>query len=93
MQAKQSPDKFSLGAAASQFAKNKDAISKLANSSDAKKLMELLQQQGTVQDAAKAAAAGNTSQLMNMMNQLMSTKEGADLVDRIGTQAKQAGLE
>ena len=74
--------------------KNREAISQLAQSSDAQKLMALLQQQsGGVQQAAQAAAAGNPSQLMAMMEQLMNSKEGAELVDRIGAQAKQAGLE
>ena len=30
---------------------------------------------------------------MTIMNQLMHSKEGAELVDRIGAQAKQAGLK
>ena len=30
---------------------------------------------------------------MSMMNQLMHTKEGAELVERIENQAKQAGLQ
>ncbi|MEY8402438.1 hypothetical protein AALA54_03700 [Oscillospiraceae bacterium 44-34] len=74
--------------------KNREAISQLAQSSDAQKLMALLKQQsGGVQQAAQAAAAGNPRQLMAMMEQLMNSKEGAELVDRIGAQAKQAGLE
>lgn len=74
--------------------KNRDAISRLAQSSDAQKLMALLNQQsGHVQEAAKAAAGGDPAQLMAIMNQLMHSKEGAELVDRIGSQAKQAGLE
>ena len=40
--------------------KNRDAITRLAKSSDAQKLMELLRQQnGQVQQAAQAAAAGD----------------------------------
>lgn len=73
--------------------KNRAAISKLAQSSDARQLMDLLSQKGSVQEAAKAAAGGDVSQLMAMMNQLMSTREGAELVERIGDQAKKAGLE
>lgn len=77
-----------------EFEKNREAIARLAQSSDAQKLMALLKQQsGGVQQAAQAAAAGNPSQLMAMMEQLMNSKEGAELVDRIGAQAKQAGLE
>ena len=74
--------------------KDRDAIAQLAQSSDAQKLRELLQQQsGEVRQAAQAAAAGDPSQLMAMMDQLMHSKEGAALVDRIGAQAKQAGLK
>ena len=74
--------------------KNRDAIAQLAQSSDAKKLMELLQRQsGQVKQAAQQAAAGDPAQLMAMMNQLMQSKEGAELVNRIDSQAKQAGLK
>ena len=73
--------------------KNRDAITRLARSSDAQKLMELLQKQsGQVKQAAQAAAAGDPAQLMAMMDQLMHSKEGAELVDRINSQARQAGL-
>ena len=74
--------------------KNRDAITRLARSSDAQKLMELLQKQsGQVKQAAQQAAAGDPAQLMAMMDQLMHSKEGAELVDRINSQARQAGLE
>lgn len=83
-----------FGATAAELVKNREAISKLARSSDAQRLMELLRQQsGGVQQAAQAAAAGDPSRLMAMMDQLMNSKEGAELVDRIGHQARQAGLE
>ena len=72
---------------------NRAAISKLAQSGDAQRLMELLRQGGGVEQAAQAAAAGDPAALMAMMDRLMHTPEGAALVDRIGTQAKQAGLE
>ena len=72
---------------------NRAAISKLAQSGDAQRLMALLRQGGGVEQAAQAAAAGDPSALMAMMDRLMHTPEGAALVDRIGTQAKQAGLE
>ena len=72
---------------------NRAAISKLAQSGDAQRLMELLRQGGGVEQAAQAAAAGNPAALMAMMDRLMHTPEGAALVDRIRTQAKQAGLE
>ncbi|MCI9156951.1 MAG: hypothetical protein HFF44_08455 [Lawsonibacter sp.] len=73
---------------------NREAIARLARSSDAQKLRELLQRQsGQVKQAAQAAAAGDPAQLTAMMNQLMHSKEGAELMKRIGSQAKQAGLE
>ena len=72
---------------------NRAAISKLAQSGDAQRLMELLRQGGGVEQAAQAAAAGDPAALLAMMDRLMHTPEGAALVDRIGTQAKQAGLE
>ena len=72
---------------------NRAAISKLAQSGDAQRLMGLLRQGGGVEQAAQAAAAGDPAALMAMMDRLMHTPEGAALVDRIGTQAKQAGLE
>ena len=81
------------GGPAQALEQNRAAISKLAQSGDAQRLMELLRQGGGVEQAAQAAAAGDPSALMAMMDRLMHTPEGAELVDRIGTQAKQAGLE
>ncbi len=72
---------------------DREKIAQLARSSDAQKLRELLEQQsGQVRQAAQQAAAGDPSQLMEIMGQLMHSKEGAALMDRIGAQAKQAGL-
>lgn len=73
--------------------KDRKAVERLAQSSDAQKLMALLKQQGGgVQQAAKEAAAGDPRALMSIMDQLMRSKEGAELVESIGSQAKQAGL-
>ena len=84
----------SAGTAAAELAKHREAVTRLAQSDDAKKLRELLQQQsGGVRQAAQQAAAGDPSALMAIMDQLIHSKEGAELVDRIGAQAKQAGLE
>ncbi len=47
----------------------------------------------SVKQAAQAGAAGDPAQLMAMMDQLMHSKEGAELVNRIDSQAKQAGLK
>jgi len=80
-----------LGKKAQQM-KDKGAIQQLLQSEDTKRMMELLGAQGGVQDAAKAAATGNPGELMGMMQQLMSTKEGAQLVERITKQARKSGL-
>ena len=54
---------------------NRAAISKLAQSGDAQRLMELLRQGGGVEQAAQAAAAGDPAALMAMMDRLMHTPE------------------
>ncbi len=72
--------------------KGKEALSQVAKSGDAQKLMELLNRDGNVQDAATAAAGGNVSQLMGMVQRLMQSPEGAELVNRISDQAKKSGL-
>lgn len=72
--------------------KNKGAVQQLLQSQDTRRMMELLGTRGGVQDAAKAAAAGDPAQLMGMMQQLMGTKEGAQLVERITEQARKSGL-
>lgn len=79
--------------AAQAISQNREAVTRVAQSGDARRLMELLGQEGGVQQAAQAAAAGDPSQLMAMMNQLMHTREGAELVERIENQAKKAGLQ
>lgn len=73
--------------------KNREAIGKLAQSGQAKRLVQLLDQSGGVKAAAQAAAAGKPEHLMSMMNQLMSTREGAQLMESISQQVKQAGLD
>ena len=93
MNLKREQENLPKGTTAADLVKNRDVIAKLAKSSDAQKLMSILNQQGGVQKAAKAAADGDPSALMSMMNQLMKSQEGAELVDRIGRQAKEAGLE
>ena len=69
------------------------ALTQLARSGEAQQLMELLNRQGGVKQAAQAAAAGDPAALMDMMNRLMSTGEGAGLVEKLSSQARQAGLE
>ena len=81
-----------MNRAARELGKNREAFTRMAQSGDAKRLMELLEEKGGVKQAAQAAAAGDPRALMSMMNQLMGTREGAELVERIERQAKQAGL-
>ena len=54
--------------------------------------MSLLKQSGGVQEAAQAAANGDPGQLMQMMERLMNTREGGELVERISQQARESGL-
>lgn len=68
------------------------AVKQLLQSEDTKRMMQLLQSRGSVQNAAQAAAKGDSTQLMGMMQQLMSTPEGAKLVERITKQAQKNGL-
>ena len=72
--------------------KDQHAVRQLLDGADTKRMMELLNSQGGVQQAAKAAAAGDTTKLVDMINTLMSNPEGARVVERITKQANQAGL-
>ena len=83
-------DGKTLGAA--DLVKNREAISRLAQSSDAQRLLQLLRQGGEVQGAAQAAADGDPAELVKMMQQVMSSREGAELVERISRKAKENGL-
>ena len=78
---------------ATELAKNREAISKLAASTEARQLIRLLEQKGGVHQAARAAAGGDIGTLSAMVESLMRTDEGARLAQSIGEQAKQAGLE
>lgn len=93
MQGKQEGEMGFQGITADQLAKDRKAIARLVRSKDAQSLMKLLSQSGDVQQAAKSAAQGNSEVLMSMLQQLLSTQQGAQLIDRIENQAKQAGLE
>ena len=78
---------------ATELAKNREAISKLAASTEARQLIRLLEQKGGVHQAARAAAGGDIGALSAMVESLMRTDAGARLAQSIGEQAKQAGLE
>ena len=82
---KQKPADVLSSPEAASLLKNKDAVMGLMNSPDAKKLMEMLNQNagGGLKTAADAAMKGDASALMGLMQQVMGSKEGAAVVDRI----------
>lgn len=65
--------------------KNKDAVLGLMGSPDAQKLMEMLNQKGGagLKTAADAAMNGDTGELMGLVQGIMQSKEGAELIQRI----------
>lgn len=71
---------------------DKKAVQQLLQSDDTKQMMDMLGSRDQVKSAAKAAAAGDPAALMDMMQRLMSTKEGAQLVERITDNARKSGL-
>ena len=75
-----------------ELVKDPAALARLAQSGEARQLVSLLKQSGGVQEAARAAADGDPGQLMQMMDRLLNTQEGAELVERISRQAKESGL-
>lgn len=74
-----------------QLLKDKNAIMELANSSEAKKLMELLNQTGgdKLQAAAQAALEGDASVLMELMGRVMRNPEGVKAVEGINRSIKE----
>lgn len=82
---KQTPGDLLNSPEAAALLKNKDSILGMMNSPDAKKLMQLLNQNagGGLKTAADAAIKGDASALMGLMQQVMSSKEGAEVVERI----------
>ena len=65
--------------------KNKEALQRLLDSPDTKRLMEMLNRNAGehLKSAAGAAAKGDTSQLMGIVQQVMQSKEGAQVIGRI----------
>ena len=71
---------------AEQLKQNPELLRSLMQSRDGQALMQMLTQgdQGAgLQRAAQAAARGNPSEMMEMMNRIMQSADGAALVDRI----------
>ena len=81
------------GLSGKELMKNRQAITKLAASAEAKQLIALLEQRGGMRQAAQAAAGGDAGALAAMVESLMQTQEGARLAQSISEQARQAGLE
>ena len=65
--------------------KNRQAMESLLHSSEARKLMDLLNQNagGGLKDAAQSAMKGNTAQLMELVQGLMNDPQSAKLVDEL----------
>ena len=93
MRGKQGEETLLQGATAAQLVKDRQVIANLAQSKQVQSLMELLRQSGDVQNAAQDAARGNPSTLVSMLEQLVKTQQGAELIGQIQNQAKQAGVE
>ncbi len=69
-----------------QLQQNKGALLQLMNSPDGQRLMELMNQQAgsaKLKQAAGAAAKGDTAGISQMIQNLMSSPEGAQIVERI----------
>ena len=73
-------------------AEQRRAVQELAQSGEAQKLLSMLKQTGEVRQAAQAAAQGSPEQLLGLVRQLMNTREGADIVERLRRQAERSGL-
>ena len=74
-----------------QLQDNKGALLRLMNSPDGQKLVQMMRRQAGsagLQQAAGAAARGDTAQITQMVQHLMSTPEGAQVVERINQAIK-----
>lgn len=69
---------------AAQFLKNEAQVRQLLHSSDVQNLMRLLQQDGAdLQSAAAAARKGDATALLQMVEQVMRSPDGAKTVENI----------
>ena len=76
---------------AASLLKNKEALARIMRSPDTKALMEMLNRQAGsgLKSAADAAMKGDSKALTSMVQRLMESKEGAEIVGRInGTFSK-----
>ena len=70
---------------AAELMKDQTSLMGLANSPDAQKLIQLLNQNagGQLKGAAEAAMKGDTSQLIAVLNQVIQSPDGARAVEGI----------
>ena len=85
MEKRQQPD------LSGELMKNRAAITRLAASREARQLMGMLEGMN-VQQAAQSAVKGDTAALMELVQGLVSSEQGAELARKIQEQARQAGL-
>lgn len=67
------------------------AVQRLLSSQDGRRLVQMMAQANggpALQQAANSAMRGDTSQIVQMVNRLMQSPEGAALVERINQAAK-----
>ncbi|MCI6053751.1 hypothetical protein [Dysosmobacter sp.] len=75
-----------------QLKANPAMLQSLMQSRDGQALMQMLSagdQGASLQRAAQSAARGNPAEIMRMMNQVMQSPAGAELVQRINRSMKQ----
>ena len=75
-----------------QLKSNPAMLQSLMQSRDGQALMQMLSagdQGASLQRAAQSAAKGNPAEMMRMMNQVMKSPAGAELVQRINRSMKQ----
>ena len=68
---------------AAKLLKDKEALEQLLRSPDTKALMEMLERQGGLREAADAAMHGDTSRLQTLVGRVMRDPAGAGVVERI----------
>lgn len=75
-----------------QLKANPAMLQSLMQSRDGQALMQMLSagdQGASLQQAAQSAAKGNPAEIMRMMNQVMQSPAGAELIQRINRSMKQ----
>lgn len=75
---------------AAQLQQNRGMLAQVAKTGEARRLAEMLKQSGPMEEAAQAAAQGDTAQLMGMVQKLMNDPEGAKLIQSINRQVEQS---